>query len=199
MTTRQNNRLHIGLALLTGIAAVLAFTPAHAEKFNGVYAGGDFGYEGSGRTTKNGWTYGGFAGLNVKLGERFVVGGELRLADSTVKEQLRTDTATSLTVIDGNIGRSIGATARAGWLAGDNTLLFVRGGWENTRFTTVQTRTPKPTGAAVVTKIAANSDSFTAGAGVEHFITDAVSLRLTYDWAENFDRHQVRAGIAFNF
>ena len=202
MTNLATRSLAAGPILLTALASLLAATPGVcAEKFNGGYVGGDFGYESSGRTSKDGWTFGGFAGFNLKATDSFVIGGEVRVGDSTIKEMLRTETTTSVTQFDNRVGRSIGLMARAGWLATEGTLLFVRAGWEDTRFKSVRTVTPKPpaTPTPVVTNLSVNDDSFVFGAGAEHYVTDSISLRLTYDWAENFDRHQVKAGVAFNF
>ncbi|WP_197042166.1 outer membrane protein [Sandarakinorhabdus oryzae] len=202
MTINLTNRPLLGTALLGAIAFMLAATPGEcAEKFSGGYVGGDFGYESSGRTTKDGWTFGGFAGFNLKAADRFVVGGEVRIGDSTIKEQLRSETATNVTLFDNRVGRSIGVFARAGYLVTEGTLLFVRGGWEDTRFKSVRTVTPKPpaTPTATVTDFSGNDDSFLIGAGVEQYVTDAISVRVNYDWAENFDRHQIRVGVAFNF
>jgi opacity protein-like surface antigen len=202
MTNTAPKSIAAGPLILAALAAVLAATPGTCgETYNGFYVGGDFGYESSGRTSKDGWTWGGLAGFNVRLLDRIVVGGEVRVADSTIKERLRSETSTNVTLLDSKVDRSIGLAARIGYLATDDTLLFVRAGWDNTRFSAVQTVTPKPPAAQtpVVTRIADNDDTLTLGAGVEQFVTDTVSLRLTYDWAENFDRHQVRAGIAFNF
>jgi outer membrane immunogenic protein len=202
MTNIATRSVAAGPLILAALAAVLAATPGVCgETYNGVYVGGDFGYESSGRTSNDGWTWGGFAGFNLKATDRIVVGGEVRIADSTIREQLRSETTTNVTLLDSKVDRSIGLTARIGYLATDNTLLFVRAGWDNTRFTARQTVTPKPpaTPTPVVTRIAASDDTLTLGAGVEQFVTDNVSLRLSYDWAENFDRHQVRAGVAFNF
>ncbi|WP_017667770.1 outer membrane beta-barrel protein [Sandarakinorhabdus sp. AAP62] len=203
MTLNLTNRPMLGTSLLVAIAALLSAAPGTcAEKFNGFYVGGDFGYESSGRTNKDGWTFGGLAGFNLKATDRIVVGGEVRLADSTIKEQLRRETATDVTVADTNIGRSIGLAARLGYIVGERTMVFGRVGWEDTRLNAVSTRTPKPPTTnpnPVVTDFSFNDDTLTLGAGVEHFVTDTVSLRLGYDWAENFDRHQVRLGVAFNF
>lgn len=203
MTFNLTNRPALGTSLLVAIAALLSAAPGTcAEKFNGFYVGGDFGYESSGRTNKDGWTFGGLAGFNLKATDRIVVGGEVRLADSTIKEQLRRETATDVTVADTSIGRSIGLAARLGYIVGERTMVYGRVGWEDTRLNAVSTRTPKPPTTnpnAVVTDFSFNDDTLTLGAGVEHFVTDTVSLRLGYDWAENFDRHQVRLGVAFNF
>ena len=203
MTNFATRSLAAGPILLTALASLLAATPGVcAEKFNGLYIGGDFGYESSGRTSKDGWTFGGFAGFNLKATDRIVFGSEVRLGDSTIAETLRRETATDVTVADTSVGRSIGLSARAGYLVTESTLLFARAGWEDTQIRAVSTRTPKPPTTnpnPVVTDFSFNDDSFVFGAGAEHYVTDSISLRLTYDWAENFDRHQVKAGVAFNF
>ncbi len=203
MTINLTNRPMLGTAILSAIAALLSAAPgACAEKFNGFYVGGDLGYESSGRTSKDGWTFGGLAGFNLKATERVMIGAEVRVADSTIEQQLRRETATSVTVADTNVGRSIGLAARLGYIVGERTMVFGRVGWEDARFNAVQTRTPKPpitNPSPVVDDFSFNDDTLTLGAGVEHFVTDAVSVRLGYDWAENFDRHQVRLGVAFNF
>lgn len=203
MTNLATRGLAAGPILLTALASLIAATPGVcAEKFSGGYVGGDVGYESSGRVSKDGWTFGGFAGFNLKATDRVVLGGEVRLGDSTIKETLRRETATNVTVADSRVGRSIGLTARIGYLVTDGTLLFARAGWEDTSFRAVQTRTPKPPTTnpnPVVDDFSFNDDSLILGAGAEHYVTDSISLRLTYDWAENFDRHQVKAGVAFNF
>ncbi len=203
MTRLFRTGLTAGPLALLALATAIAATPCTAaEKFNGFYVGGDFGYESSGRTSKDGWTFGGFAGFNLKALDRVVIGGEVRVADSTIKEQLRTETASNITVANSNIGRSIGLAARLGYIVGDRTMVYGRVGWEDTRLNAVRTVTPKPPATnpnPVITDFSFNDDSITLGVGVEHYVTDAISVRLGYDWAENFDRHQLRAGVAFNF
>jgi outer membrane autotransporter protein len=207
MEYNMSKMIHTGLSAgplaLIAAAAVLAANPCAAtEKFNGFYVGGDFGYESSGRTSKDGWTFGGFAGFNLKATDRLVIGGEVRLADSTIKEQLRTETTSTIAVANTNIGRSIGLAARLGYIVGERTMIYGRAGWEDTRLNAVRTVTPKPPTTnpnPVTTDFSFNDDSLTLGVGVEHHLTDTISLRLGYDWAENFDRHQLRAGVAFNF
>ena len=195
-------RVPVALIGLSAIAGLALATPCQAENFNGVYVGGDFGYESSGRTSKSGWTYGGFAGVDVRLGGGLVPGAEVRLADSAIIERLRGETPSFNTTQSSIVGRSIGATARLGWLADDKTLLFARGGIEQTRFSIEQVRTPKPPTSNPIPQVnsfSVTEDSAILGAGVERYVTNKISVRLTYDWAEKFDRHQLRAGVAFRF
>lgn len=202
MLTITDLRVPLGVAMLSTVLGLCAPAAADAEPFSGIYAGGDFGFESAGRTDKNGWTYGGFLGVNVRLGDRLFVGAEARLADSTISETIRRETTTQVTVVENAVGRSIGGTARIGWLAGPRTALFARAGYEQVKFNAVQTRTPKPPTTnpnPVVADFGFNDDTLILGGGVEHFVTDRLSLRATYDWAENFDRHQLRVGVAFNF
>lgn len=201
----EHPRVGVALAVLTAVAvAGLAWTtPAAAEPFSGVYAGGDIGYEDSGRLGQGGGaTYGAFIGVNIKALDRLVIGAEARIADSTISETVMSTLPGTIVEVRNSVGRSIGGSARIGWLAGDRTLLFGRVGYENVKVNSIQTRTPRPPTTnpnPTVSDFGFKDDTLTLGAGVEHFVTDSLSLRASYDWAENFDRHQLRLGAAFNF
>nr|WP_047168112.1 outer membrane beta-barrel protein [Sphingomonas sp. Y57] len=90
-------------------------------------------------------------------------------------------------------------TARAGYLATPATLIYVRGGYSNARVrTTITTNAQKASSSD-------NRDGWMVGGGVERMITDHVSARLEYRYAdlgegpEKFDRHQVLVGAAYRF
>lgn len=201
----EHPRIGVALAIMGAIALAGAVwtSPASAEPFSGVYAGGDVGYEGSGRLDQgSGATYGAFVGINIKALDRLVIGAEARIADSTISENVSTTLPGTIVDVRNSIGRSIGGSARIGYLAGERTLVFGRAGYENVKVNSIQTRTPRPPTTnpnPTVSDFGFTQGTLTLGAGVEHFVTDAISLRASYDWAENFDRHQVRLGAAFNF
>lgn len=201
----EHPRIGVALAVMTAVAiAGLAWTsPAAAEPFSGFYIGGDVGYEGSGRLDQGGGaTYGALVGVNIKALDRLVIGVEARIADSTIADTVTTTLPGTIVEARNSVGRSIGGAARIGYLAGERTLVFGRVGYENVKVNSVQTRTPRPpttNPAPTVSDFGFKQGTLTLGAGVEHFVTDAISLRASYDWAENFDRHQLRLGVAFNF
>lgn len=90
-------------------------------------------------------------------------------------------------------------TARAGYLATPATLIYVRGGYSNARVRTTITTNAKKASSSD------NRDGWMVGGGVERMITDHVSTRVEYRYAdlgegtEKFDRHQVLVGAAYRF
>jgi len=90
-------------------------------------------------------------------------------------------------------------TARAGYLVTPETLIYLRGGYSNARV-----RTSLITGSKTVSSTA-NLDGWTIGGGAERIITDHLSARLEYKYADlgegsdKFDRHQVLVGAAYRF
>ncbi|MBX9797159.1 porin family protein [Sphingomonas sp.] len=191
----------IGAGLLVALNGLTA-SPAAANPHGGFYVGADTGYEGSGRIDQGGVTYGLFAGYNLAVSDKVILGIEARVGDSEIDETLTRTTPTFTTVTRNAIGLHYGAAARMGYALSKRTLVYARGGWENVRLRSVSTRTsvPPTTGPnPVVTDASFNDDTLVVGAGVEHRITDTIGLRLSYDYGENFDRHQVRAGVVFAF
>jgi opacity protein-like surface antigen len=204
MTQTTAFRARMGAIFLIGIVATVALFAgiAHAEPFNGVYAGADIGYEDSSRLAAGGIEYGGFIGYNFKAAPALVIGIEGRIGGSTVAETITTTTPTAITTVENDIGLSIGGTGRIGWLPGKSTMLFVRGGYETVELNSQWTRTQRPptTNPNPVTQdFGFWQGSATVGGGVEQLVWDRLSLRLTYDWSEGTNAHQLRAGAAWNF
>ena len=90
-------------------------------------------------------------------------------------------------------------TARAGYLVTPETLLYVRGGYSNTRVRTTTLADSERMSASD------NRDGWLIGGGAERMITDHISARLEYRYSdlgegpEKFDRHQVLVGAAYRF
>lgn len=195
------NRAALGAAILF-TTATIAFVPALANPFAGAYVGADAGYEDSGRIDKGGATFGGFAGFNLALGDRMIAGVEARVGDSDIKETLSRTASGFTTVTRNSVGRHYGAAARLGYVAGEGTLLYGRVGWENVRLNSVATRTPVPPTTnpnPVITDASFDDDTLVLGVGLEQRIVGKTALRLSYDYGEQFDRHQLRAGVVFGF
>jgi opacity protein-like surface antigen len=204
MTETTAFRAKMGAIFLFGLVAMVALFAgiARAEPYNGVYAGADIGYETAGQVNASGLEYGGFIGYNFRAAPALVIGIEGRIGGSTVAETITTTTPTAITTVNNDIGLSIGGTARIGWLPGKSTMLFVRGGYETVELNSLWTRTQRPPTAnpnPVTQDFGFWQGSATIGGGVEQLVWDKLSVRLTYDWAEASNVHQLRAGVAWNF
>jgi outer membrane immunogenic protein len=199
--------------LATGAVALLAAGQASAaEPFNGPYVGAEFGYQqdklrssvtnGAGvvleDANKNGssFSYGGQIGYDFKVSPSFVLGAEVQATGDTNK--VRTGNVTA------DAGRTFNMTARAGFLAGERTLVYGKGGWTNTRVTW----------ADGIDSVTSNRDGWLVGAGVEHMITDNISARAEYRYSEynrlrtdvsgddlsaKFRRNAVAIGVNYRF
>jgi outer membrane immunogenic protein len=94
---------------------------------------------------------------------------------------------------------SFDLTARAGYLVTPETLIYLRGGYSNARVRTTILTDSKETSSSD------NRDGWMVGGGVERMITDHVSARLEYRYADlgegpdKFERHQVLVGAASRF
>ncbi|MCG2839441.1 outer membrane beta-barrel protein [Sandaracinobacter sp. RS1-74] len=204
------NATKLALALI-GTASLFAATQASAaEPFSGPYVGGEIGWQqdklrgtmrtGIGALTASddasGFAYGGQIGYDFKLSEKFVLGAEAFVGGDTGK--IRDED----TWADG--GRAFGLTARAGVLAGPQSLVYVKGGWENGRFTFFDGED----------RVSRNRDGWTIGAGFEQMLTPNVSARVEYrhtkfnsfnvdltegDASARFNRNRVMAGVNFRF
>lgn len=194
-----------------GMAAVFAATQASAaEPFSGPYVGVEAGWqqdklratlrttEGSFTASDNssGFAYGGQIGYDFKLSDKFVLGAEAFATGDSSKIEFDDVSA------DG--GRALGLAARAGVLAGPRTLVYLKGGWENGRFTFDDG----------VDRASANRDGWTLGGGIEQMVTENVSARVEYrhtkfnsftvdgidDGASaRFNRNRIMVGVNYRF
>lgn len=196
-------------------ALALAAVPTlAADAFNGPYVGIQGGWQQDRQTvrlTTNGVTaratnrnsgvaYGGQIGYDLRLSPGTVLGAEVALTGRSGSGTLDD----GIGPVDISQGRTIAATARLGYLIDPQGLLYVRGGYANTRFT-VDDGFGADSG---------NRDGFTAGAGYERMLGSNVSARLEYAYSDfgsedlagivdradlKFNRHAVTAGLNYRF
>ncbi|MBT0667347.1 porin family protein [Novosphingobium profundi] len=129
-----------------------------------------------------------FAGYDQRITRHIVIGGEAGFdiaADDRIGEGAR--------YIDPSY--TFDVTGRVGYVTSPKTLVYLRGGYENTRARVVN-------GAL---RGHDNFDGWTAGAGLDREILENVSASLEYRYSDlgsaghAFDRHQVLAALAYHF
>jgi outer membrane immunogenic protein len=185
--------------MLVGAALVaLSATPALAKsEFQGPYVGVQAGWNHdiaiNGK--KDAVVGGVFAGYDQEVAPNIVLGveGGFSLAASDRIGPVGTNAAT----IDPNY--SFDASARAGYVVGDKNLVYVRGGYTNTRADVARTI------ANVTTTGKQTFDGYFVGGGVERKLTDNVSARVEYRFNDigsdnaKYQRHQALVGVAYRF
>jgi outer membrane immunogenic protein len=201
------------------LAAVPALAADEANAFKGPFVGVQGGWQQDRQTLRltdngvtaratnsnSGFAYGGQIGYDLRLSPGTVLGGEVALTGRTGTGTLSDGTG-SVAISQ---GRTITATARLGYLIDPQGLLYVRGGYANTRFTV-----DDGFGAT-----SGNRDGFTAGVGYERMLGSNVSARLEYAYSGfgsedlpdvatgigvdtsdvKFNRHAVTAGLNYRF
>jgi outer membrane immunogenic protein len=200
----------IGALLLTPLALVAISNPAQAEEFEGPFVGAAAGYSRD--------------EIGPDLGEDFELDRELDRDAAyfqlfagydyavTPKVRLGVEAAFGLGADDElRLGNANGAieldpeytfefTGRAGYLVTDKALLYVRGGYQNSRVEATLTEVGEPT-----LRDKDNADGWLAGGGLEYAFGNNLRSRLEYRYSDlgngaaNWDRHQVLAGVLWNF
>lgn len=201
-------KLHL-LKSLAFAGAVLAANPAMADAFDGPYAGIDGGWIqnriGTAQTkigtvtldrSQDAATVGVFAGYNYKPADKIVLSAEGGFKMSFDDQVTRAGRYT-LASIDPEYAFDVGV--RAGYLATGNTLLYVRGGYENMRASVRRVD-------AVAARYSKDSfDGWSVGGGVERAVTQRMSARVEYRYSDlagsgdRFERHQALVGVAYHF
>lgn len=198
------------LISITAIAVLgTAAAPAYADTFDGPYVGVAAGWERSeiadriearaitGEASRDALVLGGYAGYNLKATDRIVIGAEAGFT-AAVDDTARATSAGRPLSIDPRY--SFDLSARAGYLVTDKALVYVRGGYANSR---VRTTFAPATGAPVVTSD--NLDGWQVGGGLEYAISDRISARAEYRYSDlgsnggQYDRHQTLIGVSYNF
>jgi outer membrane immunogenic protein len=198
----------IAFALLAGAAVAAPAAAQEAKNFSGPFVGVQLGWQQdrqslttstvpptTTRSSGDGFAYGGQAGYDVQLGSSAVLGVEASITGRTGSNRFPT--------FDLEAGRTINATARAGWLITPEGLLYARGGYSNARF-----NIQGPAGASET------RDGYLVGAGYEHMLARNVSARVEYNYSDygndtlpgigggarlNYHRHAVMTGVNFRF
>src|SRR5690606_11603223 len=187
-------------SMLVGAAFVaLSTAPAFAQEFQGPYAGAQVGWNhDKALGDKQDAVVGGvFVGYDHQVAPNVVLGveGGFSLGESDRIGPYGPDN----TSLDPRY--SFDAAARAGYVLGERNLLYVRGGYANTR-----ARVARDVGGIAVSD-KDNLDGWFVGGGVERKLLDNVSTRLEYRYADfgddndigKYERHQILAGVAYRF
>jgi outer membrane immunogenic protein len=207
-------------------AALLAAAPAFAQSnaprpFDGPFVGVQGGWQqdrqrlettdstgfvGSYKNNTEGFSYGGQVGYDFNAGNNLVLGVEAALTGRTGHDDYVDQFNNPYTL---KSGRTITATARVGTLLNPYSLLYVRGGYANARFTIDDN----------FGRYSQDRDGWTLGVGYEQAITRNVSARIEYNYSDfghdnlgdyatgagftsasnKYTRHNVSAGLNLRF
>jgi outer membrane immunogenic protein len=196
----------ISIAAIAMLGAAAA--PAHADTFDGPYVGVTAGWERSeiadridaqpiaGEASRDALVLGGYAGYNLKATDRIVIGAEAGFSAAADDQNRAASAGKSLTI---DPRYSFDLSARAGYLVTDKALVYVRGGYANTR---VRTTLDGLTGPVTASD---NLDGWQVGGGLEYAISDRISARAEYRYSDlgsnggQYDRHQTLVGVSYNF
>lgn len=160
----------------------------------------------------NGLLYGGGIGFDFAADDNFVVGVEAEMTDSTAKSD--TDTIPN-TFNLGRVetGRDIYVGGRAGFIVGQNMLIYAKGGYTNARYNLAGTD------GTVNLNQRIDTDGWRVGAGVEMAVSTNAFAKIEYRYSKygeaefdfngetpdssrfriDTDRHQVVASVGVRF
>jgi len=209
------------------VAAVLALTaaPAFAQSsdpspFNGFFAGVQGGWQqdrqrldvtdngvlSSATAKKSGLSYGGQFGYDLRLTPNVVAGLEASATGRTGADNYVDGFGNSYRL---KSGRTLGASARLGYLVSPGGLVYGRAGYANARFNL----------DTAGGRISEDRDGYVLGVGYEQVVARNVSARVEYDYSRfgsddlpglatnvgadsarlNYNRNAVTAGLNFRF
>ena len=149
--------------------------------------------------SRDGVVYGGQVGYDMQRGNT-VFGVEGEITGATTK-----DTANGVLVAGDSLrvsaGRDLYAGARLGFVVGDKTLIYAKGGYTNARFDT------RYAAGTVNIREHDNVDGWRLGAGAEVKLNDKVYAKAEYRFSRYDDdnsgidakRHQVLGGVGIRF
>lgn len=181
------------------VAVALSSAPAFAQEFQGPYVGAQVGWNQNKAIgdKQDAFTGGVFAGYDHQVTPNIVLGleGGFSLGADDVVGPHGPNNAS----LDPRY--SIDVSARAGYVLGERTLLYARGGYAN-----VRARLTRDIDDVAVSN-RDNYDGWFVGGGVERKLLDNVSTRIEYRYSDlgndsnlgKYERHQVLAGVAYRF
>ncbi|MBP6876683.1 MAG: porin family protein [Phenylobacterium sp.] len=187
-------------------ALALGATAASAEPFQGFHAGVGIGgskvqsedkIPGFARKADNdakGFAYRGFVGYDFKVSERIVLGAEAGISNGDKKIESRVDTAR--VKVDPGIGFDV--TARLGFVATDNLMIYGRAGWAREKFE----REIRFTNNNTVLRNDKDANGALFGIGAEYALSDNVAIRAEYDrtnFKEDRKRDRLMVSAAYRF
>ena len=185
--------------LLASLLAATTLVPAaaSAQSFDGPYVGAQAGWKHdiAIANKKDSVTGGVFAGYDKQITPNIVIGAEAGFSLGA-SDRIGPSGANAASI---DPLHSFDLSARAGYVVGERNLLYVRGGYENSRARFATTL------ANVTTSNERTLDGWFVGGGAERKLLDNVSARLEYRYSDlgydnrKFERHQVLAGIAYRF
>lgn len=200
----------IGALLLTPLALVAISNPAQAEEFEGPFVGAAAGYsrdeigpdlgedfELDRELDRDAAYFQLFAGYDYAVTPKVRLGVEAAFGLGA-DDELRLDDTNGAIELDPEY--TFEFTGRAGYLVTDKALLYVRGGYQNSRVDATLTEVGEPT-----LRDKDNADGWLAGGGLEYAFGNNLRSRLEYRYSDlgnggaNWDRHQVLAGVLWNF
>ncbi len=184
--------------LLAGLlAASFAPVAAQAQSFQGPYVGVQAGWnhETAINDKRDSAVGGAFAGYDYQITPNIVLGAEAGFSIAS-SDRIGPSGTNSATV---NPLHSFDLSARAGYVVGERNLLYVRGGYANTR-ARVET-----IASNVLSSDQRTFDGWFVGGGAERKLLDNVSARLEYRYSDlgadnrKYERSQVLVGVAYRF
>ena len=201
------NKYYFASAAL--LAASTVPVAANAEVFNGPFIGLQAGWDrhkiGAAdsdlgdlavRNDNDDVVGGIIAGYDYKIAPRIVIGAEGNF-NLGASDKINGRGPSSNISIDPR--HSFGITARAGFLVTDDTLVYVRGGYDNLNVRS------SVRGATETLSNTETFDGWIAGGGVERALNEKVSARVEYRYSDvsgghgKFEQHQALLGVAYHF
>ncbi|GEM_PF-141910 len=119
----------------------------------------------------DGFMFGGFVGYNFQVSPQFVLGiqGDINVPDFE----------TELSILENNVAKLENdivwsLSARVGWLPADNTMLYIIGGWSNTKYEF----------KSDLIDLSKTFNGWHIGAGIETKLTEAITARVEYRYTD---------------
>ena len=161
----------------------------------------------------DGVTYGAGVGFDAALGERVRAGAEAEISDSTAKWDNNNGVPNVFNLGRVSADRDIYVGGRLGYVTSPRTMVYVKGGYTNTRFGL------EGTNGTISRDQRLDTDGFRVGAGVEHQLSGNAFVKAEYRYSNyskgefdfngttpdssrfhiDTDRHQVVVGAGLRF